>query len=148
MALNVNHWKEKETCFAFCAFVIQQKDILLCRICYNFPMSNGKLLKYMKNYLAMEEWFHNNNGKDKVRSARNNIALVLRSVQRFFPRSEKTNSYNIPKMHGMTKMQEYMKLFVSGMNFYGGSGEAAHGQKTQRRVSEFAKQTANQHYYN
>ncbi len=102
----------------------------------------------MKNYLAMEEWFHNNNGKDKVRSARNNIALVLRSVQRFFPRSEKTNSYNIPKMHGMTKMQEYMKLFVSGMNFYGGSGEAAHGQKTQRRVSEFAKQTANQHYYN
>jgi hypothetical protein len=57
-------------------------------------------------------------------------------------------------MHGMTKMQEYMKLFGSGMNLYGGPGEAAHktfiklaGQKTQRRVSEFAKQTANQYYY-
>jgi hypothetical protein len=38
-----------------------------------------ELLKCMKNYLAMEEWFHDNNGKDEVRSARNNIALVLRS---------------------------------------------------------------------
>jgi hypothetical protein len=39
------------------------------------------LLKCMKNYLVMEAWFHNNNGKDEVRRARNNIALVLRSVQ-------------------------------------------------------------------
>jgi len=112
-----------------------------------------ELLTCMKNYLAMEAWFHDSNCKDEVRSARNTIA-VLRSVQRFFPRSGKTNGYNIPKMHGMTKMQEYMKLFGSGMNFYGGPGEAAHktfvkmaGQKTQRRVNEFAKQTANQYYY-
>jgi hypothetical protein len=42
------------------------------------------------------------------------------------------------KMHGITKMQEYIKIFGSGMNFYGGPGEAAHktfvksaGQKTQ-----------------
>lgn len=111
-------------------------------------------LTCMKNYLAMEAWFHDSNCKDEVRNARNTIAVVLRSVQRFFPRSGKTNGYNIPKMHGMTKMQEYMKLFGSGMNFYGGPGEAAHktfvkmaGQKTQRRVNEFAKQTANQYYY-
>jgi len=39
-----------------------------------------ELLKCMKNNLAMEEWFHDN-GKDEVRSARNNFALVLRSVQ-------------------------------------------------------------------
>jgi hypothetical protein len=39
------------------------------------------------------------------------------------------------------------------MNFYGGTGESAHkqfvkapGQKTQRRVSEFASQTASQVY--
>ena len=113
-----------------------------------------ELLTCMKNYLAMEAWFHDSNCKNEVRSARNNIALILRSVQRFFPRSGKTNGYNIPKMHGMTKMQEYMKLFGSGMNFYGGPGESAHktfvkmaGQKTQRRVNEFAKQTANQYYY-
>jgi hypothetical protein len=45
----------------------------------------------------------------------------------------------LPKMHGITKMQEYM--------------ESAHkqfikipGQRTQRRVSEFAQQTALQYY--
>ncbi len=44
-------------------------------------------------------------------------------------------------------------MYGSGMNFYGGPGESAHkmfvkapGQKTQRRVSEFAKQMANQYY--
>jgi hypothetical protein len=41
-------------------------------------------------------------------------------------------------MHGITKMQEYMTLFGSGINFYGGPGESAHkqfikipGQRTQ-----------------
>ncbi len=53
----------------------------------------------------------------------------------------------------MTKMQSFIKLLGSGMNFYGGPGEAAHkifvksaGQKTQRRVSKFAQQTAHQYY--
>jgi hypothetical protein len=56
-------------------------------------------------------------------------------------------------MHGITKMQEYMKLFGSGINVYGGPGESAHKQfikipeqRTQCRVSEFAQQTAFQHY--
>jgi hypothetical protein len=56
-------------------------------------------------------------------------------------------------MHGITKMQEYMTLFGSGINFYGGSGESAHkqfikmpGQRAQQRVSEFAQQTALQYY--
>ncbi len=53
----------------------------------------------------------------------------------------------------MTKMQSYIQRFGSGMNFYGGPGEAPHkifvksaGQKTQRRVGEFAQQTAHQYY--
>jgi hypothetical protein len=56
-------------------------------------------------------------------------------------------------MHAMTKFQSYIKRYGSAINFYGGPGEAAHkyfvkapGQKTQRRVSEFAVQTANQCY--
>jgi hypothetical protein len=56
-------------------------------------------------------------------------------------------------MHGITKMQEYMSLFGSGINFNGGPGESAHkqfikitGQRTQQRVSEFAQQTALQYY--
>jgi hypothetical protein len=32
-------------------------------------------------------------------------------------------------MHGMTKMQSYIQHFGSGMNFYGGPGEAAHRTK-------------------
>ncbi len=46
-----------------------------------------------------------------------------------------------------------MKLFRSGIYFYGGPGESAHqqfikipGQRTQCRVSEFAQQTALQYY--
>ena len=46
-----------------------------------------------------------------------------------------------------------MKRYGSAMNFYGGTGESAHkifvkapGQKTQRRVSEFASQVATQYY--
>jgi hypothetical protein len=57
-------------------------------------------------------------------------------------------------MHGITKMQEYMKLYGRGINFYGGPGESTHKQfikiprqRTQRRVSEFAQQTALQYYY-
>jgi hypothetical protein len=74
-------------------------------------------------------------------------------VQSLFPREENSNGYCIPKMHGMTKFQQYMKRYGGAINFYGGPGEAAHkyfvkapGQKTQHCVSKFAVQTANQSY--
>jgi hypothetical protein len=112
-----------------------------------------KFIHFLKSYLAMEEWFHDSKDKNEVNSSRGEISKVLTSLQKFFPRSEHTNGYRLPKMHGMTKMQSYIKLFGSGMNFYGGLGEAAHktfvksaGQKTQRRVGKFAQQTAHQYY--
>ncbi len=101
----------------------------------------------------MEEWFHDSNDKDEVHNSKDEIAKVFTSLQKKFPRSDCTNEYSIPKMHGMTKMQSYIKLFGSGMNFYEGSGEAAHktfvksaGQKTQRRLSKFDQQTAHKYY--
>lgn len=110
-------------------------------------------LSCLKLYLAMEEWFHDANDKREVYNSRNLIARVLGMLQKFFPRKDNTNGYNLPKMHGITKMQTYMVEFGSGMNFFGGPGEAAHkifvkapGLKTQRRMSEFAKQTASQYY--
>lgn len=110
-------------------------------------------IECIKLYLSMEEWFHDANDKREVDSAREMIGEVLKMVQTFFPREEKTNGYCIPKMHAMTKFQSYIKRYGSAINFYGGPGEAAHkyfvkapGQKTQRRVSEFAVQTANQCY--
>ena len=107
----------------------------------------------IRQYLALEEWYHAENDKDEVRNARRKIAKVLKMLQLLFSRGEGTNGWNIPKMHGMTKMQSYMLLFGSGMNFYGGPGESSHkqfvkapGLKTQRRVSEFAVQTAKQYH--
>jgi len=110
---------------------------------------------FLKMYLAMEEWFHDENDKVKVNNARPTIATVLTLMKKYFPRNgEHTNGYNLPKMHGATKMQTYIKLLGSGLNFFGGPGEAAHkifvkasGQKTQRRLSEFAQQTSTQYYY-
>jgi hypothetical protein len=100
----------------------------------------------------MEEWFHDSNNKLEVINARPQIARVLRSYI-FFPRNTNTNGYNLSKMHGITKMQEYMMQFGSGIYFYGGPGESAHkqfmkipGQRTQQRVSDFAQQTALQYY--
>jgi hypothetical protein len=85
-----------------------------------------KFINFLKSYLAIEEWFHDSNDKDEVNSSRGEISKVLTSLQKFFPRSEHTNGYRLPKMHGMTKMQSYVQRFGSGMNFHGGPGEAAH----------------------
>jgi len=74
----------------------------------------------------MEVWFHDSNPKDEVRHARPAISSVLTSLQLYFPRQADSNQYNLPKMHGMAKMQDYVCLFGSAINFYGGPGEASH----------------------
>jgi hypothetical protein len=51
--------------------------------------------------------------------------MILKELKVVFPRSG-GNGYTIPKFHGMMKMQYYIKLFGSGMNFYGGPGESHH----------------------
>ena len=114
-----------------------------------------QFIYFLKMYLGMDEWFHDINDKVEVNNARPTIATVLTLLKKYFPRNEdNTNGYKLPKMHGATKMQTYIKLLGSGLNFYGGPGEAAHkifvkaaGQKTQRRLSEFAQQTSTQYYY-
>lgn len=113
-----------------------------------------KLQWFLKQYLALEEWFHSANDKEEVRKSRRKIAKVLKIMQDLLPRGEGTNGYNIPKMHGMTKIQYFMELFGSAINFFGGPGESSHkefvkapGLKTQRRVSEFAVQTAKQYHH-
>ena len=109
-------------------------------------------IRFVKLYLSMEEWLHDSNPKEEVDRSRNLIAKVLSALQALFPRP-RGNGYNIPKMHGMTKFQFFIKRYGTAMNFYGGTGESAHklfvkapGQKTQRRVSEFASQVATQHH--
>jgi hypothetical protein len=45
------------------------------------------------------------------------ITKVLSMLQQLFPREADTNQYNIPKMHGMTKFQDYIKRYGSAMIF-------------------------------
>jgi hypothetical protein len=42
-----------------------------------------KFIHFLKSYLAMEEWFHDSNHKDKVHNARDEIAKVFTSLQFF-----------------------------------------------------------------
>ena len=112
-----------------------------------------KWLKFLKLYLSMEEWFHDSRDKNEVHRAGNAIASVMKSIELYFPRRHDSNGYNIPKMHGLAKMRDYICEFGSAINFYGGPGEASHktfvkapGLKTQRRVKEFTTQTATQYY--
>ena len=83
-------------------------------------------LIFLQMYLAMGEWFHDSRPKQEVQNARNAIGAVIQSLQEFFPRKNDSQGYNIPKMHGLTKVQYYMCLFGSAINFYGGPGEASH----------------------
>jgi len=107
---------------------------------------------FLKLYLSLEEWFHDENLITEVDESSTFIAKVLKDLKLLFPRSG-GNGYKIPKFHGMMKMKYYIQLFGSGMNFFGGPGESHHksfvkgpGQQTQRRFGEFAVQVANRVY--
>ena len=107
---------------------------------------------FVKLYLSLEEWIHDENLIKEVDESQSVISMILKELKVVFPRSG-GNGYKIPKFHGMMKMQYYIKLFGSGMNFYGGPGESHHktfvkapGKQTQRRVGEFAVQVAQRVY--
>lgn len=112
----------------------------------------NQFLECIKMYLAMEEWFHETNEKQKVRKARTLIGRVISNVQEVFPR-DKGQGWHLQKTHGLTKMQYYMCLFGSGINFYGGPGECNHkkfvkdtGNNTQCRIDSFTSQVAQRLY--
>ena len=120
------------------------------RFCKVISIRN-RWIEFLKLYLSMEEWFHDENDKMEVENSSDLVARVLTDLKYLFPRSG--NGYKIPKFHGMAKMNNYMQLFGSAMNFYGGPGESHHKtvvkgpeQQTQRCVSEFATQVAERTY--
>ena len=106
----------------------------------------------LKLYLSMEEWFHGHNPKNEVKSSRELIAKVIELIKKIFPR-EDGHGWNVSKVHGLTKMQFYITLFGSGINFFGGPGECNHkrfvkdtGKNTQGRVDSFNSQVATRYY--
>ena len=127
---------------------------LILRHELNYTTNHWKQWKeLLKLYLSMEEWFHDARSKEEVDRARAVVSDVITKIKFYFPRTMDSQGYNIPKMHALAKMIDYIVLFGSAMNFYGGPGEASHksfvkapGLKTQRRVCEFASQVADQYY--
>ena len=87
---------------------------------------NGqRFCSFLMLYLSMEEWMHSVNTKTKVVAANKLISQVLRLLKKIFPRNT-GNGYNIPKFHGMSKILDYMRLFGTALNFFGGPGESHH----------------------
>ena len=112
-----------------------------------------KWVRLLKLYLCLSEWLHDSRPKYEVENSRIAIGEVIKGVQHFFPRKAGSHGYNIPKMHALAKIVDYICEFGSAINFYSGPGEASHksfvkapGRKTQRRIGEFASQTAGQYY--
>ena len=115
---------------------------LLTPLLAKHNLSMVELIKFLKLYLSMEAWFHCNNPKTKVRSARPLIAEVIRTMTNMFPRNGQ--GWHISKVHGLTKMQHYTVQFGSGIKFHSGRGEANHkwlvkdtGNNTQQRPASF-----------
>ena len=118
----------------------------------NVGVDPKDFFRSLKLYLSMEEWFHDNNPVEEVDASRVLIAEVLGLIQKVYIRND-GQKWNIPKMHGLTKMQHYITLFGSGINFFGGPGESFHkkfvkdtGNNTQKRVDEFNTQISTRCY--
>ncbi len=56
-----------------------------------------KFITFLQMYLAMEEWFHDHNNKEEIRCSRDEIAKILTSLQKFFPRKDNSNGYRTQK---------------------------------------------------
>jgi hypothetical protein len=126
--------------------ILNQKQIRL----YEF-------LDCLKLYLGYGEWLHSTNSKHEVKSSRPLISDMIQLIHKVFPRSDDAGNdigqgWKIPKMH-IAKFVDYMILFCSTINFFGGIGECNHktfvkdkGCNTQQRTNSFTSQVAAQYY--
>ena len=111
-------------------------------------------IKCIKLYLSFKEWIHSTNPKVEVESSRTVISQLVKLIQNSFPRTDNNGSeigqgWKFPKMHALTKFVDYMILFGSAINFFGGIGECNHkkfvkdtGCNTQKRTNTFTSQVA------
>ena len=111
-----------------------------------------EFVQVLKMYLSMEEWFHSTNLITEVRAARPLIGRVIEMIQRVFPRPE-GNGWDIPKNHGLTKIQWFMCKYGSGINCYGGPVECNHkelfkkpARNTNKQIGTMVSQTAKRMY--
>jgi len=105
---------------------VRMKDILLQK---NVQIKD--FIRCIKLYLSFEEWRHSTNLKAEVESSRTVISVMVKLIQKCFPRTDNDESeigqgWKFPKMHALTKFVDYMILFGSAINFFGGIGECNH----------------------
>jgi hypothetical protein len=60
-------------------------------------------IKFLKQYLCMEGWYHDSNNKVEVINALPLIEKVLQLSQQFFPRNTNTNGYIFQKCMELLK---------------------------------------------
>jgi hypothetical protein len=111
-------------------------------------------IKCIKLYLSFEEWMHSKIPKVEIAPSRTLISETVTLIQKCFPRTDENGAvigqgWKFPKMHGLTKFVDYMILFGSAINFFGGIGECNHkkfvkdtGCNTQKRTNTFTSQVA------
>jgi hypothetical protein len=121
------------------------KDILLQK-----SVRIKDFINCIKLYLSFEEWIHSTNPKVEVESSRTVISQMVKLIQNCFPRTDNDGSEigqdgSFQKMHALTKFVDYMILFGSAINFFGGIGECNHKKfikDTQKRTNTFTSQVA------
>jgi hypothetical protein len=139
-------------CRLLCVCHTEQVCSPLCKILKERQILLSDFINCLKLYLGYGEWLHSTNLKDKVTSSCSHIADMIRLIQKVFPRSDDIGNdigqeWKIPKMHVPTKFVDYMILFGSAINLFGGVGECNHktfvkdtGSNTQKRINSFTSQ--------
>ncbi len=121
LTVRVANHQSKKVISSYLCFLHMSDGAFILKQELNFVPSHWETwLNFLKLYLSMEEWFHDSRPKDEVHCASNAIEAVIKPVQLFFPRGKDSHGYNIPKMHGLTKMRDYICEFGSAKYFYGG----------------------------
>jgi hypothetical protein len=125
----------------------------LCKILFQKQIPLSEFFDYLKLYLGYGECLHSTNSKHKVKTSRPLNSDMIRIIHKVFPRSDDVGNigqgWNIPKMHTLPKFVDYMILFGSAINCFGGVGECNHktfvkdtGSNTQKRINSFTSQVA------
>jgi hypothetical protein len=90
--------KQKENLFQFmCTAHRTKAETILKNSLQLSDVKWRKFINFLRNYLAMEEWFHDSNAKVKVHNSRDEIVKVLTSFQFFFQDQMKQMDTAYPK---------------------------------------------------
>ncbi len=82
-------------------------------------------------HLSSEEWLHATYPKVEVESSRLVITELVKLIKTSFPRTDNDGAivgqgWKFPKMHVLTKFVDYIILFGSSINVFGGIEECNH----------------------